>query len=116
MEKNIVTDVVIPASVSLVDKEGYAVDVAGVLLTAVGAGCFGIVRTGDVALRPAEVIVSGRCSALVNGAASNIAAGDALTGGSAGRLHKATIGTHAVRGIALEAATTDGALIGVMLY
>ena len=116
MEKNIVTDIVIPTSVSLEDKEGYAVDVAGVLLAAVGAGCFGIVRSGDAALRPSEVIVSGRCSAQVNGAASTIAAGDALTGGSAGRLHKATIGTHAVRGLALEAATTDGASISVMLY
>lgn len=107
MDKNIVQDVVVPASVSLEDKEGYAVGSDGVLTAALGEWAAGVVYEGMPADQASPIIIRGRCTARVNGASVNIAVDDPLCASSNGKFEKATIGTHEVRAHAKAAVTTD---------
>ena len=107
MQKNNEYDVVVPASVTLVDMEGYLVGSDGVKLSTTGEVAHGVVYEGFAALEASVVVTRGRTTAKVDGSANNIAVDDFLTGDSVGKFIKATIGTHHVRGYALEAVTTD---------
>ena len=110
MERNIVTDAVVP-STTLLDQEKYAVGVDGVKVAAAGDFVYGIVRTGRPANQASEIITMGECEAYcttVTGGA--ISAEDPLTGGASGKLQKATIGTHQIRAVALEDCATDAAI------
>lgn len=106
MDKNLVLDVVVPASVSLEDKEGYAVGSDGVLTTTAGEWAAGVVYEGRPALESSVIVSKGRTNARVNGVAGAIAVDDALMAGSDGIFIKATVGTHDVRAHAKAAAST----------
>lgn len=106
MDKNLVLDVVVPTSVSLEDKEGYAVGSDGVLTTTEGEWAAGVVYEGRPASQSSVIVSKGRCNARVNGVYSAISVDDALMAGSDGIFIKATVGTHDVRAHAKEAATT----------
>ena len=116
MEKNAVKTSVVAPSVTLEDKEHYAVGTDGVLTGATGDYVYGIISGGRPEDEASEIITQGECDAYVDGSTTSIAAEDPLTGGASGMLVKATIGTHLVRAIAKEAATTSGAKIKVVLY
>lgn len=107
MKKNCEYDVVVPASVTLVGKEGYCVGSAGNVIASTGAICHGVVFEGFAGGEASTVVVRGRTSAKVDGSSVNIAVDDALMADSVGKFVKATIGTNHVRGYALEAVTTD---------
>ena len=107
MYKNLDLENVVPASVSLADKEGYCVDTTGTLLASTGAYARGVVYEGRAANEASVIAVRGQISAKVDGSHVNVAAGDPLVGSSVGKLVKATISTHADRGHVLEAVTTD---------
>lgn len=106
MERNIVTDAVVPTT-TLLAQENYAVDANGIKTTLGGAYVLGIVRTGRPANEASEIIIGGECKAQVAGAGTAVSIGDPLTGGMAGRLRKAIVGTDFVRAMALEAVSTD---------
>jgi hypothetical protein len=114
-------------TVTLVDMEGYVVGFDGQKTHTVGVA-LGVVLTGFAANNASEIAIKGRCPAYVDGASSNITQYDPLcasgthsgTGVVAsvdGVFMKATIGTHHIQAVALEAATTlkqiDVYLIGI---
>jgi len=105
MDKDIQLGNVVP-SATLVDKEGYCVDSAGAV-TSDGEWAYGIVYEGRAANEASVIAQRGQTSAKVDGSSVNIAKGDPLVANSVGKFRKATIGTDAVRGHALEAVTTD---------
>lgn len=110
MEKNLQFDNVVPSSVSLIGKEGYAVDFNGAVIATKGTGCLGVVYEGRPANTSSVVAVGGYMDVHVDGATAAIAVNDPLTAGggaTAGELTKATIGTHPIRAYAREAATTN---------
>jgi len=110
MERNIVTDAVVPAT-TLVDQEKYAVGVDGIKVAAAGDFVYGVVRTGRPADEASEIITMGECEAYCTTATGGaISAEDPLTGGASGQLQKATIGTHSVRAFALEDTAVDAAI------
>lgn len=116
MEKNLVLDNVVADS-SLEDKEGYAVDFNGDLISAAGTGCLGVVHEGRPADVASVVAVSGIVDAYVDGSIENIAVNDPLTAGggtAAGQFTKATVGTEPIRAYAREAATGE-TKISIML-
>ncbi len=109
MEKNLVLDNVVPDA-SLEGKEGYVVDFNGALIEDKGTGCLGVVHEGRPADTASVIAISGIRDVAVDGSTTNIAVNDPLTAGggtAAGEMTKATIGTHAVRAYAREAATTE---------
>lgn len=109
MRRYVQEENVVNTSASLEDKEGYAVDFSGSLISSQGTGCKGIVTEGRPQDFASVVATSGEVGAYVDGATANISANDPLTaggGGTAGELTKATIGTHPIRAYATEAATT----------
>lgn len=116
MEKNQVRDCVVPASVSLEDLEGYCVREDGTRTTALGQMCKGVVIAGRAAGLASEVVICGRVPAYVDGTVSSVTANDPLcvngtasgtgTASANGVLSKATVGTHHVRAVALEATST----------
>lgn len=110
-ERNIVTASIVSAA-DLTGKEGYAVDVSGALTSATGDTVYGVVRMGRPAGEANQVVTAGEVEAYVTG---TIAAGDPLTGGASGALAKATIGTHLIRAIALEANASGTNLRKIML-
>lgn len=116
MEKNVIRTSVVNSSSTLEDKEHYAVGLDGVLTASAGDYVYGIVSSGRPADEASEIITGGECEAYVDGSSTSIAAEDPLTGGADGKLIKATLGSHLIRAIAKEAATTDGALIEIVLY
>jgi len=105
MDKNLKLDNVVPESVSLEGKEGYAVGSDGVLTTTTGQWAFGVVFTGLPKDQASVVVTGGRCSAMCNGVAGAIAVDDALVAGSDGIFIKGTVGTHDIRAHAKEAVT-----------
>jgi hypothetical protein len=125
MEKNIRKDVVVPASVSLVGKEGRAVDFAGVIISNRKDGCKGVVSMGRPAGEATEVITQGRCKAYTDDVANDLAimsplccgGTNSLGGGATGDgcFIVATIGTHHVRAIALEAQQGNDTLSDIYL-
>lgn len=111
MEKNLELDNVVP-SVTLEDKEGYAVDFNGAVITTAGTGCLGAVYEGRPADTASVIAVGGVMDVHVDGsiAESAIAVNSPLTAGggtAAGEFTLATVGTHAIRAYAREAATTQ---------
>lgn len=109
MEKNLEKTSVVNTSTTLVNMENYAVDFEGGKISSAGDGCLGVVSLGHAANLASEVVVRGLYEVYVDGATSSISIGDPLTaggGGSAGEMTKATVGTHAIRAYANEAATT----------
>lgn len=109
MDRNLEQAPVVNTSASLEDKEGYAVDFDGNLISSQGNGCLGIVKQGRPKDQASAIAIRGFTEAYVDGATANISADDPLTaggGGTAGELTKATIGTHPIRAYAREAATT----------
>lgn len=113
MEKNVVKTSVVNASVSLEDKENYAVGYDGVLTASAGDFVYGIVSQGRPAGEASEIITGGECDAYVTG---TIAVEDPLTGGPSGYLVKATVGSHLIRAIAKEANASGTGKIEVILY
>jgi hypothetical protein len=118
---------VVPA-VSLVEQEGRVVGYDGAVITQISQMAMGVVYYGKAAGLPSEIIVRGHCEAYCDGDSSNvgtIAAYDPLTpngtasgSGTAandGVFTKATLGTHHVRAIALEACTKANTKIKVDL-
>lgn len=113
MQRNIKTAVVV-STTDLSKKRLFAVDVAGALTAATGATIFGIVnRPASAAGEGSEVIVSGETDCIAGG---SFDAGDPLTGAADGKIVKATIGTHLVRGIAMKSAAADGATANIYLF
>lgn len=112
-------------SVSLVEQEGRVVGYDGALITQVGQMAMGVVYYGKAAGLPSEIIVRGHCEAYCDGAVGSISAYDPLTpnGSSSGSgtaandgvFTKATLGTHYVRAVALEACTEANTKIKVDL-
>lgn len=115
-QKNAVKTSIVNASASLEDKEGYAVGYDGVLTAANGDYVRGIVSVGRPAGEASEIITRGECEAMVAGTGAAVSAEDPLTGGPNGVLVKATVGTHLIRAIALEANTGAAAKKRVVLY
>lgn len=113
MERNIQCAPLI-CSADMTGKEGYAVTPAGALTGATGACVYGLVHRGTTTNDASEISVGGEVDAVVNGTTA-IAVGDGLTGGASGKMVKATIGTHQVYAIALEATAVDGGIIRVKL-
>ena len=111
MEQNIQTDTMYPASVL---TQYSAVGADGVATAATGDFVYGLVRTpNSVANSSCEVVTrADRCYAIAGGAVSAEAL---LTGGASGRLVAATLGTHQVYAVALEAASAAGDIIEVKL-
>lgn len=110
MERYLVEENVVNTSSSLEDKEGYAVDFDGSLISSQGTGCKGIITEGRPAGYASVVAAKGEIDAYVDGATANISTNDPLTaggGGTDGELTKATVGTHPIRAYATEAATTQ---------
>lgn len=113
MERNLEKMTVVNDSTSLEDKEDYAVDFNGDLISSAGTGCFGVVTSGRPAGMASVVAVRGVMEAYVDGQSGNvgeIAINDPLTAGggtASGEFTKATVGTHPVRAYAMEAATTQ---------
>ena len=115
---------VVPA-VSLVEQEGRVVGYDGAVITQRGQMAMGIVYYGKAAGLPSEIIVRGHCEAYCDGDVGGISAYDPLTpdgtasgSGTAandGVFTKATIGSHHVRAIALEACTKANTKIKVDL-
>ena len=115
---------VVPA-VSLVEQEGRVVGYDGAVITQRGQMAMGIVYYGKAAGLPSEIIVRGHCEAYCDGNVANISAYDPLTpngtasgSGTAandGVFTKATLGSHHVRAIALEACTKANTKIKVDL-
>lgn len=112
-------------SVSLVKQEGRVVGYDGALITQVGQMAMGVVYYGKEAGLPSEIIVRGHCEAYCDGAVGSISAYDPLTpngssspNGTAandGVFTKATLGTHYVRAVALEACAKANTKIKVDL-
>lgn len=112
-------------SVTLVGQESRVVGYDGALITQVGQMAMGIVYYGKAAGLPSEIIVRGHCEAYCDGNVGAISAYDPLTpngtgspGGTAandGVFTKATLGTHHVRAVALEACTKANTKIKVDL-
>lgn len=115
-EKNVVKTSVVNTSATLEDMEGYAVGYDGVKTAANGDFVRGIVSKGRPADEASEIIVSGECEAYVLGTGGAVSAEDPLTGGASGYLVKATVGTHLIRAIALEANSGAAAKKRVVLY
>ena len=110
MERNIVTDAVVP-STTLLSQEKYAVGVDGVKVASAGDFVYGIVRTGRPANQASEIITMGECEAYCTTTGGGaISAEDPLTGGVSGQLQKATVGSHHIRAVALEATSADAAI------
>jgi len=109
----------------LVEQEGRVVGYDGALITQVGQMAMGVVYYGKEAGLPSEIIVRGHCEAYCDGAVGAISAYDPLTpngssspNGTAandGVFTKATLGTHHVRAVALEACTKANTKIKVDL-
>jgi hypothetical protein len=124
MEKNIKLDNVVP-TVTLLDMEGYVVGFDGLKTTVLGQMAKGVVKMGRPANEASVVYTVGQCRAQVDASIGAIAAYDALTPdgthsgtGTAtfdGCFSKATVGTHHVRAIALEAKASGTGLIEVLL-
>lgn len=112
-------------SVTLVEQEGRVVGYDGALITQVGQMAMGVVYYGKAAGLPSEIIVRGHCEAYCDGNVGAISAYDPLTpngtsspNGTAandGVFTKATLGTHHVRAVALEACTKANTKIKVDL-
>lgn len=112
-------------SVSLVGQEGRVVGYDGTLITQVGQMAMGVVYYGKAAGLPSEIIVRGHCEAYCDGNVVAISAYDPLTpnGSSSGSgtaandgvFTKATLGSHHVRAVALEACTKANTKIKVDL-
>ena len=111
MNKDLLETSIVNSSASLEDKEGYAVDFNGELISSQGTGCLGVVTMGRPQDQASVVAYSGRYGAVqVDGATANISVNDPLTAGGGsvtGQMTKATLGTHPVRAYAMEAATTQ---------
>ena len=110
MEWNLDLQNVINDTSSLEDKEGYAVDFNGDLISSQGTACFGIVHEGRPADKASVAAVRGIRDVQVDGGTANISINDPLTAGGGsvtGQMTKATIGTHPIRAYAMEAATTQ---------
>jgi hypothetical protein len=117
MEKNLVCDSVVPTT-TLVGMEGYVVDFAGVKVhNGLTTQAMGVVKTGFAANKASEIAIAGRIPAYVDGASANVAqydplvaagmhSGTSIVASVDGVFYKATVGTHQVRAVALEAATT----------
>lgn len=115
MERNIVTDGVVP-STTLLDQEKYVVGVDGVKTAAQGDFVYGVVRKGRPANECSEITVQGECSAYCTTAdGGSITAEDPLTGGQSGMLCKATVGSHQIRAVALENGGADATAIQVLM-
>ena len=93
---------------------GKAVTADGNLTGATGAIVYGIIHIGATTADATELVTGGEVDALLNGTTA-IAVGDPLTGAAAGKLIKATIGTHHVCAIALEAASADNVVARIKL-
>lgn len=106
LEKILELDNVVPAS-TLVNQEGYAVDMDGAKTTTLGQWARGVVYEGRGANEASVIVIHGIVSAKVDGSGSSIAKGDALCAGSAGKFYKATVGSHEIRAHAREAVSTD---------
>jgi hypothetical protein len=130
MEKNLRKDVVVPASVSLVGKEGYGVDFTGVLVDGRRDGCKGIISMGRPAGEATEVITQGRCKGwasnasgalvpmsplCVTGPTSVLTVNPAPHPAVAGTFVLATVGTHHIRAISMDTYNSTGALIELYL-
>lgn len=111
MELNIQTDTIVPSSVL---TQYTAVGADGVATAATGDFVMGIVRTPNKEENSScEIVTRGdRCYAMVGAV---VAAETLLTGGANGRLVAATLGTHQVYAVALEAASAAGDVIEVKL-
>ncbi len=104
----------ITPSVTLVDKEGLAVDYAGAVITAKNTGCLGVVSKGRPANVASELEIRGQTEIYVDGGGTAVGVSDPLVAGGgtiAGYFVKAvygdTAGNDLVRAYAMEAATTS---------
>lgn len=107
-----------PAAADLSAKQFYAVKISGAnvaLCAAVTDIAVGILRNKPIAGEAASVRQLGITEAITDGSGTAIAAGDALGPNASGKLVKVTTADRPVVARALEASTTDGAIINVLM-
>jgi hypothetical protein len=107
------------AGADLSSKQFYtckqtAADTGG-LCSAVTDVAFGILQNEPASGQRALFRVLGTSKAIVDGNAAAIAAGDKLGPNTSGKLVKVTTADRPIAAIAKEAATTDGAIVEVLL-
>lgn len=118
MEQYLEYATVVNTSASLEDKEGLAVDFNGELISSQGTGCFGAVTRGRPQGVASEIASRGIKKVRADGNTTAISVNDPMTAGGGtvtGQFTKATVGTHPVRGYAMEATTNSDAEIEVYL-
>lgn len=108
MKRNLVRSSVV-ASSSLEDKEGYAVDFEGNLVSDTTKAVYGVVSRGRPADTASEVEIYGETEIMVDGSDTSISKNDPLTAGSttSGVFTKASIGTDLIRAYAKESASSE---------
>jgi len=118
MEQYLEYVTVVNTTASLENDEGLAVDFNGELISTRGNGCFGVVTRGRPQDTASEAAARGVKKVRVDGNTAAVSINDPMTAGGGtitGQMTKATIGTHPVRGYAMEATTNSDAEIEVYL-